>query len=911
MERRTDDPVPLAVHRMNAEPFDPLAWPRVSACLDEVLDLAPDQRDGWLAALATTEPHIARRLRALLSEQEVLDAHEFLEQSPVAWTATASTDAAIAGQRVGAYTIERLIGRGGMGEVWLASRSDGRFEGRCAIKFLHRSLTQGAAVDRFRREGRLLARVSHPNIARLLDAGTTDDGRQYLVLEYVEGEPVDRYCHSQSLSIEARVRLCLDIVSAVAHAHASLIIHRDLKPSNVLVTREGAVKLLDFGIAKLLSADLNDDAGLTRFEGAFTPEYAAPEQLLGEMLSTATDVYQLGMLLYVLLAGRHPLPPSSGSRSERIKAALDGQLVRASEFATGTMRKQLRGDLDAILSMALRRDPGERYVTAAALRDDLTRYLNHEPVSARRGAMLYPVRKFIHRHRLAVLGSAIGVASLCAALVFAFAQARVASTQRDRALDLASRNEAVTAFLGTVITEAAQSEKPLTVSDLLDRSEQLALADASGNRENRAAVLVMLADSYHSSGEHVRALQLLEQSLTVLGDSPGSSDLRAQIRCARPVVMAVTGRAEEALQIITRELEHLPDDPRSAAECLHARALVAVAMTDAENTLRYANEALQRIRATGRPSKADEATYLGTAADAYHRMGQLDHSFEYYERALQSLDELGRSRGPVAIAMRNNWAVANDSAGVPKRALELYDENLRILSERDAGHPRPSSALATNRARALEAIGRYAEAEAAYRFAMQVAAQTHNKDAPVYCLLGLADLSRQKGDLIGAGRYAEQAAALLGPAEPADSVLSMKLALTRGRLDLAAGRVDEARAQFTRASTSKRSKNTAADAELAKAETELVAGNEAAGEAEARVALATATSIQGSLPYSRRTGLAWLLLGRALQMRGESQRAHDAFEAAIKNLSNTVDADHPALVQARSLMSGSDGAARQ
>jgi tetratricopeptide (TPR) repeat protein len=282
-------------------------------------------------------------------------------------------------------------------------------------------------------------------------------------------------------------------------------------------------------------------------------------------------------------------------------------------------------------------------------------------------------------------------------------------------------------------------------------------------------------------------------------------------------------------------------------------------------------------------------------------MGQLAMSFDYYRHALQSLSELGRARGPVAIAIRNNWAVANDAAGVPKRALELYDENLRILSERDAGHPRPSSALATNRARALEAIGRYAEAREAFQLALQVAAQTHNKDAPVYCLLGLADISRQMGDTIAADTYVDQAAALLGPGEPPDSVLSMKLALSRGRLDLSAGRFDDARAQFARASSSKRSKNTAADAELAKTETELLVGNAAAGAAEARLALGMATSLQGGLPYSRRTGLAWLLLGRALQMRGESPEAHEAFDAALRHLSNTVDADHPALVQARSL----------
>src|SRR5882724_3116939 len=210
-----------------------------------------------------------------------------------------------------------------MGEVWRASRTDGRFEGYVAIKILDRSIGHVSVIDRFRREGRLLARLAHPHIARLLDAGSMEDNHPYLVLEYVEGESIDKYCEAHSLNIGERVRLFLDVISAVAHAHTNLIIHRDLKPSNVLVTRDGKVKLLDFGIAKIVNPDGTDDASTRIEDVALTPEYAAPEQLLGEMPSTTTDVYQLGMLLYVLLTGKHPLQ-LTGTRGERVKAALNG-----------------------------------------------------------------------------------------------------------------------------------------------------------------------------------------------------------------------------------------------------------------------------------------------------------------------------------------------------------------------------------------------------------------------------------------------------------------------------------------------------------------------------------------------------------------------------------------------------------
>ncbi|MEO8019448.1 MAG: serine/threonine-protein kinase, partial [Pseudomonadota bacterium] len=334
--------------------MDDGTWARVSPLLDVALDLPAEGREAWLAALTVTHPDVAPVVRGLLAERDALDAKGFLAQSPF------PVPGSLAGTVAGAYTLERPLGRGGMGEVWLARRNDGRFDGLCAVKFLDDSVAHPKLAERFRREGNLLARLTHPHIARLLDAGAAN-GRAYLALEYVDGEGIDSFC--ARLPVDARVRLFVDVVAAVAHAHSHLIVHRDLKPSNVLVTRDGQVKLLDFGIAKLLSADPGDGE-LTRVEdAALTPEYAAPEQMLGELPSTATDVYQLGMLLYVLLTGRHPVP-ASGTRAEKVRMALAGVIPRASELADESTRQFLRGDLDAILDKALRRDPAERYATA-------------------------------------------------------------------------------------------------------------------------------------------------------------------------------------------------------------------------------------------------------------------------------------------------------------------------------------------------------------------------------------------------------------------------------------------------------------------------------------------------------------------------------------------------------------------
>jgi hypothetical protein len=399
------------------------------------------------------------------------------------------------GGRIGNYTIERLLGRGGMSEVWLARRSDGRFEAQCAIKLLDTRVPQEKLAERFSREGQVLGRLAHPNIARLLDAGSTADDRRFLVLEYVDGERIDRYCDLRGLDVDARIRLFLDAVLAVAHAHSNLVVHRDLKPSNVLVTDGGTVKLLDFGIAKLIGQQCAEggDASMHTHvdEIVLTPEYAAPEQLLGELPSTATDVYQLGMLLCTLLVGRHPLQTLK-TRGDRIKAALAGRVPRASDLTTSALRKKLRGDLDAILAMALQTDPRQRYQTAAALHDELLRYLNRKPVVARGSGSFYRTRKFLARHRGVVAAAAVAIVGLCTTLAFALVQAHIASQERDRAVALATRNSAVTEFLGMLITEAAEADKPITINDMLRRGEALALAQTNRDPESRAAVQRML-----------------------------------------------------------------------------------------------------------------------------------------------------------------------------------------------------------------------------------------------------------------------------------------------------------------------------------------------------------------------------------------------------------------------------------
>jgi serine/threonine-protein kinase len=320
-----------------------------------------------------------------------------------------------------------------MGQVWLAERNDGRFDRRVAVKFLNVALLGREGEERFKREGRILGRLANPHIAELVDAGVSQRGQPYLVLEYVDGEPIDQYCHACMLDVQERVRVFVEVLGAVAHAHANLIVHRDIKPSNVLVRRNGQVKLLDFGIAKLVERDEQEGpATLFTREGAgpLTPEYAAPEQLTGSAITTATDIYALGVLLYLLLSGQHPAGAGTRSPADLIKAIVETDPPRLSEAAPGKFRRAVRGDLETIVAKALKKNPQERYVSVTSMADDLRRYLAHEPINARPDTFAYRATKFVRRNRTAVVLAGVAVLASLAGVVGTMVQAHTANRER-------------------------------------------------------------------------------------------------------------------------------------------------------------------------------------------------------------------------------------------------------------------------------------------------------------------------------------------------------------------------------------------------------------------------------------------------------------------------------------------------
>jgi serine/threonine protein kinase/tetratricopeptide (TPR) repeat protein len=384
-------------------------WQALEPYLDRALEMSEEERGALVRSLGESDPALAARLKDLLDEHARLSREGFLE-SPVALPG----EPPLAGRTIGAYTLISPIGQGGMGTVWLAERSDGRFERRVAVKFLSIALTGRIGQERFRREGRILGALAHPHIAELADAGVTETGQPYLVLEYVDGEPIDAYCERRHLEVHARVALLLDVLTAVAHAHANLIVHRDIKPSNVLVRKDGQVKLLDFGIAKLIAQDGRPDATLTGEASAMTPMHAAPEQLKGERVTTATDIYTLGVLLYQLLVERHPAGQGPHAPADLIRTIVETESPRMSDAAgiPDKLRRQLRGDLDTIVARALKKNPVERYASVTAMAEDLRRHLKNEPIRARPDTLRYRAGKFIRRNRLALSGVTLASAAL-------------------------------------------------------------------------------------------------------------------------------------------------------------------------------------------------------------------------------------------------------------------------------------------------------------------------------------------------------------------------------------------------------------------------------------------------------------------------------------------------------------------
>ena len=521
------------------------------------------------------------------------------------------------GVDIGPYRVIRPLGRGGMGTVYLAERTGEDFVQRAAIKLLRRGVDTDDVVRRFLAERRILAGLVHPNIARLLDGGSTRDGRPYLAMEYVDGEPITEYCDARRLSVDRRLELFLRVTDAVAYAHTKLVVHRDLKPSNILVTAEGRVKLLDFGIAKILGGDGDDASVLTRTGWrVLTPEFASPEQLRGEPITTASDVFQLGMLLYVLLTGRRPFGARAGSRgagavdtveprrpSSSVSEPDAADVARLRATSPDRLRRRLRGDLDTIVLESLREEPERRYDSVGRMADDVRRHLEGLPVSARPATLTYRAGKFLRRHGWV---APTATAALLFAALYVGTSVRYTrrlEDERNAARQQAARAEEVQKFL----TELFQSPDPftpadpargreITVVEALDIGADRVLAELGNRPRVQASLLDAIAGVYGSLGvtDHALDLARVALGLHATADGVGSPPYRTAL--AEVALLEETeGRADTALALYRRRLVLTLADPEAtSAEEATAHGDLATALADPY--VERLEEALQEFR---------------------------------------------------------------------------------------------------------------------------------------------------------------------------------------------------------------------------------------------------------------------------------------------------------------------------
>jgi serine/threonine protein kinase len=725
--------------------FDRARWSRASPYLDMVLDLPAEDRPARLRELRATEPDVAADVEAMLAEHRKLSAEGFLDGRPI----VAPPEPSLAGTTIGAYRLVSPIGYGGMGSVWLAERSDGRFEGRAALKLLNAALIGRAGEKRFRREGTILARLTHPHIARLIDAGVSDNGQPYLVLEHVAGRHIDRYCDEERLTIDQRIRLFLGVQAAVAHAHANLIIHRDLKPSNVLVDADGRVKLLDFGIAKLLEDETGSEgtARLTREgEVALTPKYAAPEQVRRGQITTATDVYALGVLLFELLTGRHPTASEAQTPAEFVKAVADTDPLRLSSALKGdsvrgedtgavaaarattpeSLRRRLSGDLEVVLAKALKTNPEERYGTVAEFADDLRRVLDNQPISARPDSVSYRTAKFVRRHRRGLIMTATVAAALITVITFYTARL---STERDRAQAQALRTTRVSQLLMGLLTGADPYRSPgvtePTMQNLLDTGAERVIQQLADEPELQGQMLTMIGRTYQRMGYFDKARPLLEQALTVERSAiRGDHATLAQTLNDLGVLKRELGDARgseallrEGLQMRRRLLGNT--DPAVAVTLVElSRVIRDLGKGGEAETL--SREALAIRRAALGEEHQETATSKSDLGGLLMRKGDLAGAEPLLRENVATIQKTLGSRHPnyaAANALLGSLLLAKNEPAEAERLLRISaDVNREVF-----GEDRPEYAQSLNNlAAALEAQGRLPDAQSMLEEALRI-----------------------------------------------------------------------------------------------------------------------------------------------------------------------------------------------
>lgn len=745
----------------NTTDLDLSRWQRLSELLDEGLALEPQAHSAWFESLQGPDAELVPKLRGMLSCATRKD-REFLSR-PVALPElmhSIAGDHDAPGREIGPYRLISELGSGGMGTVWIAELSDGSIKRQVALKLPIFRWAPGLG-ERMRRERDILASLEHPNIARLYDAGVTQESRPYLALEYVKGQPIDNYCSTHALDTRARLQLFLQVAQAVSHAHGRLVVHRDLKPNNILVTNEREVRLLDFGIAKILNGDdrsaVEAVSALTRITGrTLTLGYASPEQIRGERVTIASDVYSLGVVLYELLTGRRPYTPKRVSIGALEDAITEQDARAASRVAPPEVARQLRGDLDAILAKALKKEIPDRYLSVESFAADIGRHLGGEPVLAQPDSALYRARKFIRRNARAVAAGVAVLVAIGAGTSVAIWQARAARIEAGRA-------DEVKRFIASIFGSAVPRDGvggQVLAADLLTAAASRIENELVSNPRAAAELGVIVGESFGDLGEREKGEQVLRAAITRAERVLGRGDritLRGKMQLSF-VVADFDFKAAEALadETIPFAKAQLPSTAPQLAAALMLKGRMARLRDSRDESLSAYGEAVTVAEKYLGPTAEDTVYGMCWLASTYGYFGMVTEQLAMATEALRRAEVESGSRRPrllVTVAERVH-AQALRQSEQPGAAIPILRQVVNDQLRLDVAETRRVREAIAELALALSAAGRLEEALPLLRKSVELE-QKQNRIESVYRVFAATPLI---DGLLAAGRLEEATA---------------------------------------------------------------------------------------------------------------------------------------------------------
>jgi serine/threonine protein kinase/tetratricopeptide (TPR) repeat protein len=713
---------------------DPESWVTLSKLLDEMLDVPQESRASWLESLAPAHADVLPVLRQMMLKEVGMEAEGFLNTLP-----GIPMPVDPPGAIIGPYHLLRKLGQGGMGTVWLAERPESEIKRPVALKLPIVTLHNPSMAERFARERDILAQLTHPYIARLYDAGVTNQGQPYLALEYIEGEKITAYCDQRCVDLKSRLRLFLQVLRAVQYAHTNLIVHRDLKPANILVTNDGEVRLLDFGIAKLLTEGEANETELTRIGGrALTLDYASPEQIAGGTITTASDVYSLGVIFYELLTGERPYRFKRDTRSGLEDAILTADPVRPSQTAAEEAKAQtrsttpaklsrvLKGDLDSIALKALQKRPNTRYTTADAFAQDIEHYLAGEPVVAQPESAWYRARKFVLRNKLVVGATAAVVAALSIGLGIALWETHIAVVEKRRAQTEAATSKALNDFMqndllaqASARTQSGPNNRPdpdLKVRDALDRAAARIAGKFDSQPAVEASVRQTIGSTYKDLGLYAEAQQQMERALVLRRQVLGPEQMDTLHSMTELGLLYLSqGKVAPAEDVLTKVLavqrRLLGTDHPDTLGSMNNLAIVMTRRGNYAGAATLLSEVLEVERRVLGEEHPDTVAIMHNLATDYVAQGKYGQAEELYKKAAELRRRSLGAEHPSTLSSMNSLGIVYRNEGNYKLAetilTTVLEARRRVLGEQ---HPDTLDSM-SSLGLAYQAQARYAQAE--------------------------------------------------------------------------------------------------------------------------------------------------------------------------------------------------------